>query len=111
MLGGMFFMAVSAVILPNLNLITMHANLPQGVMPSIIPGIVGAIGLFGLVSGILVLVSAVLPRVYPSQRETWGILILVFSVLSFFGLGGFVVGAILGIIGGILALRWKPPTQ
>jgi len=44
-------------------------------------------------------------------RRTWGILILVFSVLSFVGLGGFVVGAIFGIVGGVLALRWKPPTS
>jgi hypothetical protein len=38
------------------------------------------------------------------------VLILVFSILSFIGLGGFVVGAILGIVGGVLALRWKPST-
>jgi hypothetical protein len=43
------------------------------------------------------------------QRRTWGILILVFSVLSFIGLGGFVIGAILGIVGGVLILRWRPP--
>ena len=33
----------------------------------------------------------------------------IFSVLSFFGSGGFVVGAILGIIGGIMILRWRRP--
>ena len=42
------------------------------------------------------------------ERRTWGILILVFSVLSFIGLGGLVVGALLGIVGGIMTLRWKP---
>ena len=35
----------------------------------------------------------------------FGVLILVFSVLSFFGSGGFVIGAILGIIGGVMTLR------
>ena len=44
----------------------------------------------------------------PGSRSIWGILIIVFSVLSFFGFGGFIIGAILGIIGGVLALRWKP---
>jgi len=47
----------------------------------------------------------------PDQQRTWGVLILVFSVLSFLGLGGFVVGAILGIVGGVFALRWKPAVR
>jgi len=48
-------------------------------------------------------------RFMPSQRQTWGIFILVFSILSFFGFGGFIVGAVLGIVGAIMILRWKPP--
>jgi hypothetical protein len=32
----------------------------------------------------------------------------VFSALSFLGMGGFFVGAILGIVGGVLALSFKP---
>ena len=43
----------------------------------------------------------------PNQRTLWGALVLVFSCLSFFGFGGFIIGAILGIIGGIMALTWK----
>jgi hypothetical protein len=34
---------------------------------------------------------------------------LVFSILSFFGTGGFGVGAVLGIVGAVMTLRWKPP--
>jgi hypothetical protein len=45
------------------------------------------------------------------QRKTWSVLILVFSVLSFVGLGGFIVGAVLGIVGGALVLRWRPTIQ
>jgi len=55
--------------------------------------------------------SAVLLRLKPNQRQTWGILVLVFSILGFFGFGGFIVGSVLGIVGGIMTLRWKlPPT-
>jgi len=110
-LGGMFFVVVSTVILPNLDLTQLHTNLPQSMKPSIIPGVVGAMGAFGLISGIIVMASAVLLRVNTGQREVWGILILVFSVLSFLGPGGFFVGAILGILGGIMTLMWKPSTQ
>jgi hypothetical protein len=82
---------------------------PSGI-PSFVGGIMQGIGLFGLISGIIVLVSGAMLRTNPSQRTLWGTLILVFSVLSFFGTGGFIIGAILGIVGGIMALTWKAPT-
>jgi len=34
--------------------------------------------------------------------------VLVFSVLSLLGMGGFFIGAVFGIVGGMLALTWKP---
>lgn len=61
----------------------------------------------GLVSGIVIVASALMLQNRPSEAKTWGTLILVFSVVSLFGMGGFIIGAILGIIGGILALTWK----
>jgi len=65
-------------------------------------------GALGLVSGIIVLLGAVMLHSQPHQAYTWGIIILVFSVLSLFGMGGFIVGSILGVVGGALALIWKP---
>ncbi len=63
----------------------------------------------GLISGLVVLGSGIMLRIHPEQSTVFGVLILVFSVLSFFGSGGFVIGAILGIIGGIMTLSWKRP--
>ncbi len=40
----------------------------------------------------------------PESAGRWGIPILVASIVSSFGMGGFLIGSILGIIGGILAL-------
>jgi len=85
-------------------------NFLSSSVPGFVGGIVTSVGVFGLVSGIIVLVSGVMLRITPSQRTLWGTLILVFSVLSLFGTGGFIVGAILGIIGGIMALTWRAPT-
>ncbi|MDG6901306.1 MAG: hypothetical protein JRM80_05030 [Nitrososphaerota archaeon] len=67
----------------------------------------------GLIAGIVVLVGAVMIYSRPSKAPTWGLLVLVFSILSFFGMGGFFLGAILGIVGGVLAMVWKPamPTK
>ena len=111
-LSGVLFVAISALVLPNLAY--SNINVPQGLSPSAIPGLVsgfvGLMGIFGLVSGAIVLVSAVKLLTNPGQTRTWSILILVFSVLSFIGLGGFIVGAVLGIVGGALVLKWKPST-
>ena len=68
----------------------------------------GGMATIGLISGIVVLVGAVLLRSRPREYATWGVLILVFSILSFLGMGGFFVGGVIGIVAGALALSWKP---
>ncbi len=73
-------------------------------------GFMTGISIVGLVSGIIVIISAVLLRAHPSDHLIWGTLIVVFSAISFLGMGGFFIGAILGIIGGALALSYKPAT-
>ncbi|MCS6769766.1 MAG: hypothetical protein NZ570_04950 [Candidatus Caldarchaeum sp.] len=66
-----------------------------------------AFSLLGLVSGIAIIAGALMLQSHPAQAQTWGTVILVFSVVSVFGMGGFLLGALLGILGGILALTWK----
>jgi len=60
--------------------------------------------LIGIASGIIVLYGAFTLRSRPKERTTWGALILAFSLISLLGSGGFLIGAILGILGGVLAL-------
>ncbi|MDW7978106.1 MAG: hypothetical protein RMH74_04810 [Candidatus Caldarchaeum sp.] len=67
-----------------------------------------AFSLIGLVSGIAITAGALVLQSHPAQAQAWGTVILVFSVVSVFGMGGFLLGALLGILGGILALTWKP---
>ena len=71
----------------------------------------GFLGVLGLIFGLIVIISALMLNNKPEQHSTWGILIIVFSVLSIFGsaMGGFGIGLILGLIGGILGVTWKPP--
>ena len=66
-------------------------------------------GIAALIAGIAVLVGAIMIYASPGRASTWGTVVLVFSALSFFGMGGFFIGAILGVVGGILAIAWKPP--
>ncbi|MDJ0269219.1 MAG: DUF6114 domain-containing protein [Aigarchaeota archaeon] len=89
---------------------------PIGMMGGGMMGMIGGgwmwfpifLPILGLVFGILILVGAVMLNSKPDQAQTWGTLILVLSALSLITAGGgFIIGAILGIIGGILAITWK----
>jgi len=61
-----------------------------------------------LISGVVVLTASVMLQSRPAQAQTWGLLMLVFSVIGLLGMGGFVIGSVLGIIAGVLALTWRP---
>lgn len=66
-------------------------------------------GIIGIVFGILVIVSSILLYTNPENHELFGILILIFSVASVPSyMGGMGLGLALGIIGGVLAIIWKP---
>jgi hypothetical protein len=71
----------------------------------------GMFGLAGVLFGVAVIVGSLMLYNNPGQHSKWGLVILIFSVLSIFGsaMAGFGIGLILGLIGGILALTWKPP--
>ncbi len=60
--------------------------------------------LVGLVCGILVIIGAAMLNSHPAEHRSWGIIILIFSIISLVGMGGFFIGALLGIAGGALAL-------
>lgn len=70
------------------------------------------IGVLGLVWGILTLIGAIMMNSGdPSKVRTGSILVLIFSIISWFGaIGGFFIGFLLGLIGAILGLTWKPST-
>jgi Family of unknown function (DUF6114) len=65
----------------------------------------------GLIFGILVLLGAIMLHFKPVNKKAWGIMILVFSIPSVITGGGFLIGFILGIIGGALALSRKSNVQ
>jgi len=62
----------------------------------------------GLIFGVLVSLGAIMLHRKPVNKKAWGIIVIVFSIPSVITGGGFIVGFILGIIGGAKALSWKP---
>jgi len=82
----------------------------MGSMMSYMIGSFGLLGFFnymsviGIVSALIILYGAFMLKNKPNEGKTWGTLVLVFSLISLLSMGGFLVGSILGIIGGIFAL-------
>lgn len=74
-------------------------------------GSIAVVGEFGVLLGIATIALAVLIYKVPARHQLWGALVLTFSVLSWIGaLGGLLLGFIMGLIGGVLAITWKPST-
>jgi len=65
----------------------------------------------GLIFGVLVLLGAIMLYSKPANKKAWGIMIVLFSIPSVVTGGGFIIGFILGIIGGAKALSRKPRIQ
>ncbi len=119
--GGLIVLVVSLI-----NAVWFGANAPSwsgfgSYMRSMIGGYHGFMGTYGssnsfftavsvvsLVCGVIVVMSALVLRVHPEEHVSWGAIIVVFSAISFVGMGGYFVGAGFGIIGGAIALNYKP---
>ena len=86
--------------------------------PGIIPALPGSSGndttilyqltAIVLIFGILVLIGAIMLQIKPIKKKAWGIIIVVFSIPSVITGGGFIIGFILGIIGGKSTYSRKP---
>jgi Family of unknown function (DUF6114) len=71
-------------------------------------GFFTAVSVVSLVCGVIVVFAALVLRVHPEEHVIWGIVIVAFSAVSFVGMGGYFVGAGFGIVGGAIALTYKP---
>ena len=70
-------------------------------------GFLAGISLVAVICGVVVMMSAIMLKIQPQQQTTWAIIIIAFSAVSFVGMGGFFIGAIMGIVGGLFILATK----
>ena len=83
--------------------LAMDSMSRPGVFGSWIPS-EGIWPLFCISFGLLIVAGAILLCIKPCHRHAWGTLILLASALDFmFGAGG-ILGGVLGLIGGIIAI-------
>lgn len=81
-------------------------DLVGAVIPAFVTDIFAGLAAVGVVFAALVLIGAIL--IYMPGKETiGGILVVVFSIFSIIIGGGFIIGLVLGIIGGALGLAKK----
>ncbi|WP_077615753.1 DUF6114 domain-containing protein [Caenibacillus caldisaponilyticus] len=68
----------------------------------------GSFAFIGLLFGVLVLILGVLSYIFPQFSTVLGVITMFLSILSIMGaLGGFLLGTILGLIGGALCIGWE----
>ena len=98
-----FLMLIGAVLFA---FIAGFIELLGGVIPSFITDLFTGIASIGVIFAILVIIGAILIYI-PGYRTIGSILVIIFSILNIITGGGFFIGLILGIIGGILGLAKK----
>lgn len=113
---------LSVLLASGITLVWVSRGMPiwngmMGGMMSGWQGMMGGMGMFGgmflgsavlgLISGVIIIVGAFALYMNPNQASTWGTIIVIFSFVGGFGMGGFFIGSLLGIVGGLLALTGK----
>ena len=119
LIGGVFIL-LGAAVMSMFAFGSLNMSGMMGMMTGTMSGMYGGMGMgmmvgfapvlavLGFASGILVILGAVMLYSRPIESQLWGAIILAFSLVSILGgMGGFVVGLILGVVGGTLALTWK----
>jgi hypothetical protein len=77
-----------------------------------IASVVVIVGVIGIIMGLIMIVGGVMMNSNPQSHTMWGVIVLVLSILSWgTAAGGLFIGFLLGLIGGILALTFKPSTM
>lgn len=117
LMGGIFIL-LGAVVMSMftsgaMNMMTgTMMNVHGGMGMTVMMGFAPILAIVGIASGIMVILGSMMLYNRPAESQLWGAIILAFSVVSLLGgLGGLLVGFILGLVGGILALTWKPSVQ
>jgi len=68
-----------------------------------------ALGIVGVIMGIIMVVGGFMMYAKPTSAKMWGVIVLILAIISWVtAIGGFFIGFLLGLIGGILALTFKP---
>ena len=74
---------------------------------SLIGGVFLLFGGFFAIFGIIIIIGAIFMYTQPESAKSWGIVVLILGIISLMPIVT-VFGGLLSLIGGILAIVWKP---
>ncbi len=112
-IGGLFIILIGAVILW---IASLFESLLEGLIfvggetlnvdPVLWIQILG--GVFGVAFGLIILIGGIVMFIKPGASTAMGVIILILSLASVLSTGGLFIGMILGLVGGILGIVFKP---
>lgn len=111
-IGGVLILGYGALILAlGVGGLGSMANLTgtQGMTAGFVNLALEVLGAWGVICGLVMILSAVMVYRRPVSHVAWGLVIILFSILSIFGGAGLFIGLVIGIIGGAWAVMWKSP--
>lgn len=73
-------------------------------MQGFAPSYIATMAAISLAAGATVLAGAYKMQKEPEKVQIWGFLVLIASIVALFCIGGFGLGSILGIIGGVIGI-------
>lgn len=106
LIGGLIILIEAVILLA-------FASILEGVIGGLtgvggLTSILTAIFALGAIFGLVVILGGVMLYAKPQSHVMWGVIVLLFSLFSIIAGGGFYLGLILGLVGGILGIIWKP---
>ena len=100
--------AVALAVLGGVVNIVFGVLLFLGRLPALLgPALVSPLSLLSIVCGAIVAVSALTLLASAKRSKTLGYVIILVSLPTIFA----VLGFLLGLLGGLMSVRWKPPAQ
>jgi hypothetical protein len=107
-LGGIFILIGGALVAFDNSVISFFGYLANGGTSGTNVTIVGTVG---IIMGLIVIVGGLMMKSKPDKSKMWGAVVIVVAILSWFtAVGGLVIGFLIALAGGIMAIRFKPST-
>jgi hypothetical protein len=110
LIAGIIYLIIGLIVIAAATVISSAPSLSR---ISDVRRVLVVAGGIGLVSGVIMVVGCMWMNSENMARvRTGAILVVIFMIIgALFTDGGFVFGFVLGLIGSILGLVWKPPAQ
>ena len=107
-LGGIFILIGGALVAFDNSAVSFFGYLANGGSSGTTVTIVGIVG---IIMGLIVIVGGLMMKSKPDKSKTWGAVVIIVAILSWFtAVGGLVVGFLIALAGGVMAVRFKPST-